>query len=135
MGVQTGRITLLKAEHAAYVSEIEKQVAENKAKAALETARINANAAEALDDLQNRYAALDARYRVLRSTRSPSAVPSLSEATGITKSCPGEPDKPNPALGQVERLEAGIEEILRFGDEQIARHVELWKLQKENSAK
>ena len=133
LGVQTGRISLLKAEHAEYVAKINQEVAENKAKAALETARLNANATEALDDLQARYSILNARYNGLRQSGSSKPVPSLAESTGVLSSCHGEPGKPNPAVGQMERLERGVEEILKFGDVEISKLVESHQLQQNNA--
>lgn len=123
LAVQTGRISLLKSEYA-------KEKAERTAQEATERARIAQNSTEALDALQSRYAALESRYRVLRSKP---AAPSLVEATGILQTCPGESGKPNPAVGQVERLEAGIERLVEFGDREISKYVELWELQQRNS--
>jgi hypothetical protein len=127
------RIRSIKADFSAYKVEIERQVAQNRLKNALEQARIERNGKEALDALTNRYAALNARYRVLRQSSSAPRVPSAVEALGIVQSCPGKPDQPNPAVGQVERLERGVEEILEFGDREIAKYVELWKLQNQNA--
>jgi hypothetical protein len=132
LGVQTGRISLLKSEHQAYKAEIERQVAENRAKAAEEASRMAHNATKALNDLQARLDAVRRSYRVLRDSRGTPAVPSLSESTGIAQSCPGEPDKPNPAVGRLAEAERGIEAILELGDREIAKYVELWKLQVEN---
>lgn len=124
LGIQTGRIKLLKSEYAQEKAEIAVQEA-------TERARIAHNAQETLDALQTRLTALDARYRVLRNTTTPSLV----EATGIAEACPGEPSKPNPAVGQMELLERGIEEILKLGDKEIAKLVEIWELQQKNAAK
>lgn len=133
IGVQELRVRWIKSDFEAYRVEIERQVAQNRLQNAQEQARIERNGKEALDALQTRYAALNARYRVLRKSSSAPRVPSAVEALGIAQSCPGEPDKPNPAVGQVERLERGVEEILEFGDREIAKYVELWKLQQENA--
>ena len=133
VAVQELRVRWIKSEFATYQAEIERQVAENRVKNAQEATRQALNAKEALDALQGRFNALNARYKRLRDSSSPSGVPSLSDATGIAQSCPGESGKPSPALGQVERLERGIEEILSFGDAEIAKLVELWKLQQRNA--
>lgn len=133
VGIQELRVRSVKAEFLAYQTAIEKQVAENKTKAALETARMAHNAQKAVDDLTTRLTSLDRAYRVLRDRRSTKPVPSLAESTGIAQTCPGEPDKPNPAVGRLESLEAGIESILEAGDREIAKYIELWELQKRNA--
>lgn len=133
IGLQEVRVRLIKSAHESYVASIEKQVAENKVQNALEQARIERNGKEALDALTTRYAALNARYRVLRDSRSAPPVPSAADAIGIAQSCPGIDGQPNPVAGRMESLEAGIESILEAGDREIAKYVELWKLQQENA--
>lgn len=135
VGIQELRVRSVQSQFGAYRTQIEKQVAENKTKAALETARMAHNQTKALDALQVRLTAAESRYKRLRDSRSTPAVPSLATVTGIAETCPGEPDKPNPAVGQMERIERGIEAILELGDREIAKYVELYKLQQENAAK
>lgn len=132
VAVQEARVRWIKSEFQAYRLEIERQVAENKAEAALEAARMAHNARKAVDDLQTRLDSLRRSYRVLRDSRSAPAVPSLAESTGVLESCPGEPDKPNPAVGRLEQAERGIEAILEAGDREIAKYVELWRLNQAN---
>jgi hypothetical protein len=133
IGVQTARLNISKAEFKSYEAEIQKQVAEGKAAIALERARINANNAQALDDLQTRYVALNARYKRLRDGSSPAGSPDLSQSLGIAQACPGEPSQPNPLVGRMAEVEREIEAALEFGDKEISKYVELWKLQEKNA--
>jgi hypothetical protein len=133
LAIQEIRVQWVKSEFKDYKAEIERQVAENKVKAAQEQARMAANATKALDDLQARLDSVNRSYRLLRDRRGSPAVPTLADAAGLAQSCPGESGKPNPAVGRMGILEAEIEGILRLGDSEIAKYVELWRLAQRNA--
>jgi hypothetical protein len=135
IGIQEARIRWVKSDFETYQLNIEKAVAQNRLQNAQEATRIERNGKEALDALQSRYAALNRSYKRLRDRSRTDRVPDLPATLGIAQSCPGEPGKPNPVAGQVGKLEEGIEGIIEFGDGEIAKYVELYRLQQKNAGK
>ena len=116
-----------KAEYATFQASVAKEAADAKVRNAQEAARHAQAAQEVLDDLQTRHAALGARYASLRARAGSGAVPALPGATGQPSACPrdaGEPDTLTRCLAAAE-----------WGDRELAKYAELWKLWKVNAAK
>lgn len=132
LGVQTGRISILKAEHAEFVANTEKVAAEAQAKNALERARIEANSTEAVSDLQTRLDALNARYDRLRADSGSGGVPNLASAASRISSCPDGRDALARRLGEIE---AALTGVLESGDKELNKYRELWELQQKNAVK
>ena len=133
--IQTVRLDAAKAEFAQYKADVESEAAKAKVLAAREEARRAQNAQEVLDGLQARYTALNARYRRLQhATASSGPVPALSDAAALFGTCPGDAGKPDPTAGRLAEIESRITGILETGDREIAKYVELWRLQEKNSA-
>jgi hypothetical protein len=132
IGIQELRVRSVKSDFATYKSAIERQVEANKLAAAQERARMAHNATKALDDLQARLDSVRRSYRVLRDSRSAPAVPALSDASSLFGSCPGNPSQPDTASRRLAEIEAAIAGVLETGDGEIAKYVELWKLQQRN---
>ena len=126
----------VKSEFAQYRAEVESAAAASRVRAAQEAARQAHASQEALDALQTRYAALDRRYRVLR-TSAPGTVPvpSLGSAATLLGSCPPVPGQPDPDIGRLDALEAGILEITAKADRELAKYVELWRLDQAKAAR
>jgi len=133
VAVQELRVRWIKSEFVTYRAEIERQIAENKVRNAQEVARQALNQKEALDALQGRFNALNARYKRLRDSASPSGVPALSSAAPVLSACPGDVGKPDSLAGRLEQMESAVLGILEKGDREIAKYVELWRLQKRNA--
>ena len=133
LAVQELRIRWVQADYLAYRAEIERQVAESKVRNAQEQARQALNQKEALDALQGRFNALNARYKRLRDRASAAGVPALSSAAPIISSCPGNDGKSDAASKFLGEVESRIVGILEQGDKEIAKYVELWKLQQRNA--
>lgn len=120
----------VKTEFAKFRADTESEEAKAKVAAAQEAARRSQNAQEVLGDLQTRYVALNARYRVLRDGSDRSPVPSLSSAASSLGSCPEGADANARFLAEVE---SRVTAILEAGDGEIAKYLELWELQLRNS--
>ena len=122
--------SLEKAAFAQFRADTERLGAEARVKNALQAAQNERNAQEALSDLQTRYAALGARYAVLRSNSNPGGgrVPDLASAAPSLGACPGDAQKPDAAVRRLADLEGRVVEILRAGDTELAKHRELWEL-------
>ena len=133
VAVQELRVRLIKSEFVTYRAEIERQVAENKVRNAQEAARQALNQKEALDALQGRFNALNARYKRLRDPTSPAGVPALSSAAPVLSSCPGNDGKSDTAARFLAEVEARVNEVIQRGDEELAKYVELWRLQERNA--
>lgn len=120
-----------KAEYTQFQADIDREASASKVKAAQEAARHAKNSQEALDGLQTRYDALDARYRRLRqSATSGGTVPTLSSAASVAQACPiGEPDTAARRMGEIE---ARIAAVLEAGDKELAKYRELWRLNEAN---
>lgn len=131
--VQTGRLASEKAEFAQFRADTARLGAEAKVKAAQEAARQAQHAQEALDDLQIRNAALRSRYDRLRAGAGGSGMPVLSSAAASLGSCPGQPSQPDPVARFLERIEAGAIPILKAGDTEIGKLVELYGLDMKNA--
>ena len=131
--VQSVRVTEIKAEYAQFRADVESEAAKAKVAAAREALRRTENATEVLSDLQTRHAALNARYRVLRTSAGSSPVPTLSEAAASLGSCPGDTGKPDANARLLAEVEARVTEILETGDRELAKYRELWELQLRNS--
>jgi hypothetical protein len=135
LAIQEVRVRWIKAEFVTYRAEIERRVAENKVKAAQEQARIASNATKALDDLQARLDTVNRSYRLLRERRGSPAVPALASAAPSLSSCPGKPDESDAAAKFLGEVESRVASVLEQGDKEIAKYVELWKLQEKNSGR
>jgi len=124
--VQTVRLGQKEAEFAQFRADVESEAAKSKVAAAQEAARQAQAAEEVLSDLQVRYVALNARYRVLRSGAGSGPVPALSHP----------PPGVGPiAIGPVESdADARCVAVIEEGDRELAKFRELWELQLRNSA-
>lgn len=124
-----------KAEFAQFRADVESEAAKAKVKAAQEAAQQAQHAQEALDDLSTRNAALSARYERLRNSKPDSGqVPSLSSAAPSLGACRGEPNQPDPLIGRLDEIEGRFLAVLAKGDTEIAKYVELYRLEQENAA-
>ena len=126
VGVQTMRLKLVQAEYATFQAAVAKEAADAKVKAAQVVAQQALAAQEVLSDLQTRHDALSARYASLRARSGSSPVPAL----------PGAAPSPSPvAGGSIESdADARCVAVLETADREIAKYVELWRLEKKNSA-
>jgi len=131
--VQTVRMEEAKAEYAQFRADVESEAAKAKVAAAQEATRQAQAAQEVLSDLQTRYAALNRRYRVLRSSSGSSPVPALSSAAPSLGSCPGDPSQPDAAARLLAEVESRVTAILEEGDRELAKYRELWELQLRNA--
>lgn len=121
----------VKAEYAQFRADVESEAAKAKVAAAQEAARRSDNAQEVLSDLQNRFAALNARYRVLRSSAGSGTVPAIPISPPGTQACScGQPD---PAPRLVAESEGRCLEVIEAGDRELAKYRELWLLQEKNA--
>jgi uncharacterized protein YukE len=134
-GLQSLRLRECKAEFAQFRADTERLGAEAKVRAAQELAQHAQHAQEALDDLQTRHDALSARYASLSARPGGRRVPSLPDAAPSLSTCPGKPDQPEPVAGFLAQVEGRVTAILEAGDREIAKYVELWKLEQANAAK
>jgi len=109
-----------KAELSQFRADVESEAAKAKVAAAQEGRRQALAAQEVLSDLQTRYVALNARYRVLRTSSGSGPVPPLS----------GPAPSPSPvAIGPVESdADARCLAVLEEGDRELAKYRELWGL-------
>lgn len=134
--VQTVRLEQAKAEFVQFRADVESEAAKAKVMAAQEATRQALNAQEAIDDLSTRNTNLSARYERLRHAIAGSgAVPSLSSAAQSLGTCRGEPGQPDPAIGLLDSLEERILAVLAEGDREIAKLVELYRLEQANAAR
>jgi hypothetical protein len=133
IGIQEVRIRWVKSDFQTYQLNIEKQVADNKTKAALETARMAQNASDSLQALQTRLDRVNRAYSLLRKRGGSPAVPALSSAAPDLSSCPGNDGKPDALAKSLERVEEGILGVLEEGDRELSKYVELWKLEQQNA--
>jgi hypothetical protein len=62
-------------------------------------------------------------------------VPSLPDAAPSLSACPGKPDQPEPVAGFLAQVEGRVTAILEAGDREIAKYVDLWKLEQANAQK
>ena len=131
--IQTVRMEEAKAEYAQFRADVESEAAKAKVAAAQESTRRALAAQGVLDDLQTRYDALNARYRVLRSSAGSGPVPALSAAAPSLSACPAVPNQPDPIAGRLDDLEGRFLAVLETGDREIAKYRELWDLQKKNA--
>ncbi len=116
-----------KAEYAQFRADVESESAKAQVAAAQEVARHAQNAQEVLDDLQTRHAALGARYASLRASagsRPVSAVPGAAPSPGA---CPGSAAESDALVRCLTAAE--------WGDRELAKYAELWKLWKADSVK
>lgn len=117
------------AEYAQFQADVESEAAKAKVAAARESLRRSENAQEVLSALQTRYAALDARYRVLRSSAGSGPVPALPDAAPSAPTITtGQPDAASRPVPQESCLAA-----LEAGDRELAKYRQLWNLQLKNS--
>ena len=125
-----------RAEFAQFRADVESEAAKAKVKAAEEAARHAQNAQGALDGLQIRLNAISAANERLRRTQASShPMPALSSAAPSLGSCAGDAGKPDPAIGLLDEIEGRILAVLTEGDKELAKYVELWRLQEANAAK
>lgn len=115
-----------KAEYTQYRAEVSAAAAEAEIRNANVAIQEAKNAQEALDDMQTRYVALDARYKRVRNTSASSGVmPAVSSATAIVASEPaGQSDAATRCLA-----------ILEIGDRELAKYRALWTLEERNASK
>lgn len=133
--VQRAEKEHVQAEFAQYRADVESAAAKAKVQAAQEEAAHAKHAQEALDDLQARNAAISAAYqRLLHAKPSGRPVPRLSDAAPVLGACPGKPDEPDPAIGRLDEIEGRVLEVLAKGDAEIAKYVELYRLEQANAA-
>ena len=127
LAVQTTRLKWVQAEYATSQASVAKEAADAKVAAARQEALHAINAQEAIDALQTRHDALSARYAVLRARPAGGTVPAL----------PGAPASPGPSPGSAEVSDATTRCLaaLEWGDGQLAKFAELWRLQQANAAK
>ena len=108
-------------------AEVASEAAEAEVRNAQEAARHDRNAMEAVSDLQARYAALDARYRVLRRPDPDSSrgVPSAATAA------------PSPSAGHGDTGESDADArclaIIEVADRELNKFRELWLLDVKNA--
>ena len=118
-----------KVEFAQYRADVEKEAAASRVRAAQEAARQAQAAQEAVDALQTRYVALSARYDRLRSRPAGTVlVPGLSAAAPLLGACPGDAGKPDPYAGFLAAVEGRVAAIAEACDRELAKFVELWRL-------
>jgi len=113
------------AELAQFRADVESEAAKAKVAAAQQEALQAQHSEEVVSDLQTRLDAANARYASLRARSSGSPMPALPDAPASPGSCPRSPEQPN-AL-------AGCLQALQWGDGELAKYAELWKLQQKNS--
>ena len=121
--------SLTKAEYATFQAAVAKEAADAKVRNAQIAAGHAQAAQEVLDDLQTRYAALNARYASLRQSASPggSPVPALSDPSATPGPSPaGQPDT-------AARCVAETLAVLEIGDRELAKYRELWELGQRNA--
>ena len=121
-----------RADFAQFRADVQAATAKAEAQNALERARLSANAAEAVNDLQTRLDRADARYASLRAKSGGSgSLPALSSAASSLSACPaGQPDAATRFLGSVE---SEVTRILEAGDRELAKYRELWALEIKNA--
>ena len=115
-----------KAEFAQFRADVDRLASEAKVKNAQEAARQAQNAQEVLGDLQTRHDALSARYDRLRARPGSSPVSALPGAAPSPGPIASDPQQPDP--------DARCLAVMEAGDREIAKDVELWRLEQENSA-
>ena len=130
--VQTVRMEQAKAEYAQFRADVESEAAKAKVAAAQEATRRAQNAQEVLSDLQTRYDALNARYR-LRAGPGSNPVPTLSSAATSLGSCPGDAGKSDAAAGRLDDIEARFLAVIETGDKELVKYSKLWLLEKANA--
>ncbi len=116
-----------RAEYATFQAGVAKEAADAKVRNAQEAARHAQNAQEVLSDLQTRHVALSARYASLRARSGSGGVPTVPGAAPSPGPVPGSPEQPD----TLTRCLAALE----WGDTELAKFAELWKLDKANAAK
>ena len=133
--IQSLRLRECKAEFAQFRADTERLGAEAKVRNAQEAARQALAAQEVLDDLQTRHDALSARYASLSVRPGGRRVPSLPDAAPSLSACPGKPEQPDATTRFLVEVESRIIAITEAGDREIAKYVELWKLEQANAQK
>ena len=114
-----------KAELAQFKADVESEAAKAKVRNAQEALRQAQASEEVVSDLQTRNAALSRAYASLRASSSGRPVPAIPQASPSPGSCPGSPQQPDPTIGCLQAIQ--------FGDEQLAKFAELWRLQEKNA--
>jgi hypothetical protein len=135
-GLQSLRLRECKAEFAQFRADTERLGNDAKVRNAQEAARQALAAQEVLSDLQTRHDALSASYeRLRRDNASRRPVSALSSAAPSLSACPGKPDQPDATTRFLVEVESRIVAITEAGDREIAKYVELWKLEQANAQK
>ena len=116
-----------KAEYVTFQATVAKEAADAKVAAARQEALQATNAQEAIDALSTRNAALSRAYASLRARPGSSGVPKVPGTTAVAIAIAGSPGQPDPAAGCLEALE--------WGDRELSKYAELWRLQQANAAK
>lgn len=132
-GCQHIELEHTRSQFVEFRADTERVAAEAKVKNAQEQVRLQQNAAEALDALQSRFNQLDTKYRSLRAGTGSGTVPALSTAAPIIGTCPRNTEQPNTFARRLDQVEIAILGILEVGDKELAKYVELWNLEKENT--
>ena len=114
-----------KAELAQFKADVESEAAKAKVRNAQEALSQAQASEEVVSDLQTRNAALSRAYASLRASSSSRPVPPIPPAPPSPGSCPGSPQQPDPTIGCLQAIQ--------FGDEQLAKFAELWRLQEKNA--
>ena len=114
-----------KAELAQFRADVESEAAKAKVRNAQEALGQAQASEEVVSDLQTRNAALSRAYASLRASSGSRPVPHIPQAPTSVSACPGSPQQPDTL--------AGCLQAIQFGDEQLAKFAELWRLQEKNA--
>ena len=116
----------VQAEFAQFKADVESEAAKAKVAAARTEALQATHAQEALDGLQTRLDAVSVAYKRLQhASPGSSTVSSIPSAPEVTVSIPGSLEQPDPPLGCLQALE--------WGDRELSKYAELWRLQEKNA--
>ena len=120
---------LEKANFAQFRAQVASEAAEAEARNAHVALQQELNTQEAIDDLQTRYAALNARYASLRQSASPSGSPVPALPGPSATPSPGPTGQPDAAA----RCVADAQAVLELGDRELAKYRELWELERKQA--
>ena len=133
--VQRAEKEHVKSQFAQFRADVESEAAKAKVAAARQEALQAKHAQEALDDLQTRLDRLNRAYAGLRDSKPSSRpVPRLSSAATVLSACPGVAGQPDPTIAALDGIEERVLAVLAEGDREIAKYVELYRLEQANAA-
>ena len=116
----------VQAEFAQFKADVESEAAKAKVAAARTEALQATHAQEALDGLQTRLDAVSVAYKRLQhASPGSSTVSSIPSAPEVTVSIPGSPPESDTLARCISTLE--------WGDKELAKYAELWRLQEKNA--